>query len=568
MLAIEIELLTGRYAATAHNDRGRGEWPPHPARFYSALVAALHDNENVDQAERAALLWLEQQDAPSLQVDHESRVGSRQIQDEYGRWRVPNVYVPVNGITLGEDTESFETAALHAIDEAKRKVASVEATLNAENSKNPPASDKVAKAEKTLIKAKEDLAKKQKALFKGPPASQVEKAISLLPERRTRQERTFPVVVPETPTFAFLWTAADPSPHRAALEQLCARVTRLGHSSSLVRCSIVDKDITPTLAPSDEGDVVLRVIGPGQLERLEIAFEHHHGIESRVLPARTQRYRVASRVIPSSPIAESVFSNDWVLFERVGGSRPFASRATDLSRALRGALIEAHGNQDLPETLSGHTASGPAVQHHIAFVALPFVGHEHADGAIMGIALVLPRELPRSDRELLFRLIAKWEKERAHNLGNLTLAAETLPPFVVRRVDVSAKAALDPARWCRDSTRFITATPIALDKHPGNLRSNVGGSANKAALEAQRTISDACLRVVGVRPSAVEVSLPPLLQGAQHVRVYPPWPGRPGRTPRARVHADIRFETLVRGPLLLGSGRYFGLGLCLPVEDR
>lgn len=63
MLAIEIELLTGRYAATAHNDRGRGEWPPHPARFYSALVAAFHDNDNADQAERAALLWLEQQDA-------------------------------------------------------------------------------------------------------------------------------------------------------------------------------------------------------------------------------------------------------------------------------------------------------------------------------------------------------------------------------------------------------------------------------------------------------------------------------------------------------------------------
>lgn len=568
MLAIEIELLTGRYAATAHNDRGRGEWPPHPARFYSALVEALHDNDNVDQAERAALLWLEQQDAPSLHVDPESKVGSRQIQDEYGRWRVPDVYVPVNDITLGEDTESFETSALSAIDEAKRKVVNVEAKLNAENSKNPPASDKVAKAEKALLKAKEDLAKKQDTFAKGPPVAQVETAISLLPERRTRQVRTFPVVLPETPTFALLWTAADPLPHRAALEQLCARVTRLGHSSSLVRCSIVDKDITPTLAPSDEGDVVLRVIGPGQLERLESAFEHHQGVESRVLPARSQRYRAASKVIAPSPVAESVFSTDWVLFERVGGSRPVASRATDLSRALRGALIEAHGNQDLPDTLSGHTASGPTVQPHVAFVTLPFVGHEHADGAIMGIALVLPRELPERDRELLFRLIAKWEKERANNLGNLTLAGGTLPAVIVRRVDMSAKAALDPARWCRASTRFITATPIALDKHPGNLRSNLVGTAHKAALEAQRTISDACLRVVGVRPSAVEVSLPPLLQGAHHVRDYPPWPGRPGRTPRARVHADIRFETLVRGPLLLGSGRYFGLGLCLPVEDR
>jgi CRISPR-associated protein Csb2 len=336
----------------------------------------------------------------------------------------------------------------------------------------------------------------------------------------------------------------------------------------LVRCSIVEKDITPTLVPSEEGDIVLRVIGPGQLKRLEDAFEHHQGFESRVLPARPQRYRTASQIIAASPTAESVFSTDWVLFERVGGSRPVASRTTDLARALRAALIEAHGKPDLPETLSGHTASGPSEQPHVAFVTLPFVGHEHADGAIMGIALVLPRELPRTERDLLFRIIAKWEKERADDLSNLTLTGGAIRSFVVRRVDVSAKAALDPARWCRASTRFITATPIALDKHPGNLRSNLGGTANKAALEAQQIISDACFRVVGIRPASVEVSLAPLLPGAQHIKDFLPWPGRPGRTPRARVHADIRFETLVRGPLLLGSGRYFGLGLCLPVEDR
>ncbi|MCM2315498.1 MAG: type I-U CRISPR-associated protein Csb2, partial [Thermoanaerobaculia bacterium] len=115
---------------------------------------------------------------------------------------------------------------------------------------------------------------------------------------------------------------------------------------------------------------------------------------------------------------------------------------------------------------------------------------------------------------------------------------------------------------------FITATPIALDKNPGNLRSNLNDTAHRAALESQRSISDACLRVVGVRPISVEVSLTPLLPGAQHVRDFLPWPGRPGRTPRVRVHADIRFDERVHGPLLLGAGRYFGLGLCLPVEDR
>lgn len=551
MLAIEVELLTGRYAATAHNDRGRAEWPPHPARFFSALVAALHDHDVVDQHERDALLWLEMQDAPSLRVDPESKVGRRQVQD---------VYVPVNDVTLGGD---------EAIRKAEAKV---------DEAKTPAAKRK---AEAALGKAKKEAV----AIDPKPSDKALETATALMPapfvgyggkddkgrmkrqQGRTRQVRTFPVALPEAPTFALLWPEADPAPHRAALERLCARVTRLGHSSSLVRCTLAEGDFTPTLVPSDEGDVILRVIGPGQLERLERAFEHHQGWQSRVLPARPQRYGPAFKQA-TPPQARSVFSStDWVLFERVGGSRPLASRTTDLAQALRGALIEVHGNPDLPATISGHAERGPTQQPHVAFVPLPFVGHEHADGALMGCALVLPRELPSRDRELLLRLVAKWEKERANDRGDLTLAGGTLPPFIVRRVDVSAKTTLDPTRWSRSSARFITATPIALDKNPGNLRSNQNGTARKTALEAQQSIGDACLRVVGVRPSSVEVSLAPLLPGAQHVRAFLPWPGRPGRTPRVRVHADIQFETPVRGPLLVGAGRYFGLGLCLPVED-
>jgi CRISPR-associated protein Csb2 len=552
MLAIEVELLTGRYAATAHNDRGRAEWPPHPARFFSALVAALHDHNDVDQAERDALLWLEKQDAPSLRVDPESKAGRRQVQ---------HVYVPVNDVTLGGDEAIREAEA--AVPEAQT-----------------PAAKK--KAQATL----EKVAKAAVAIDPRPSDKAIETATALMPapfvgyggkddkghmkrqQGRTRQVRTFPVVLPEMPTLAFIWPTADASPHRAALQHLCTRVTRLGHSSSLVRCNVIDCDLQPTLVPSDEGDVVLRVVGPGQLDRLDRAFEHHKGEQSRVLPARPQRYGPAFKTATPSR-AESVFSSiDWVLFERVGGSRPVASRTTDLARALRGALIELHGNHDLPATLSGHTESGPTEQPHVAFVPLPFVGYEHADGALMGCALVLPRECSKDDRELLLRLIAKWEKERADARGNLALAGGTLPSFHVRRVDVSAKAALDPMRWSRPSSRFITATPIALDKNPGNMRSNQEGTARKAALEAQKSISDACLYVAGVRPASVEVSLAPLLPGAQHVRDFLPWPGRPGRTPRVRVHADIQFDAPVTGPLLLGAGRYFGLGLCLPVENR
>jgi CRISPR-associated protein Csb2 len=530
MLAIEVEFLTGRYAATAHNDRGRAEWPPHPARFFSALVAALHDNKDVDKeicsAERAALKWLEQQSAPSLWVDAESKVGRRDVQD---------VYVPVNDVTLGLDT---------AIRNAEETLQQADGT-----SKRRPAEKK--------------LADRRRA-----PNVALKTAFALLPERRTRRMRTFPVVIPEIPTFAFLWPDANVTAHREALERLCTRVTRLGHSSSLVRCNVVDRDITPTLVPDDDGDTAIRVIGDGQLDRLERAFAHHLSVENRVLPARPQRYRSISKVAAPTAHAESVFSNNWIVFERVGGARPVSSRSTDIARALRGALIEQHGDTKLPATLSGHSEGTPTEQPHVAFVPLPFVEHEHADGAIMGCALMLPRQLPTSDREALFRLVAKWEKARSDKRGNLTLAGGTLRPFVIRRVDVSAKAALEPMRWCRPSVRFITATPIALDKNPGNLRSNHERTAHKAASEAQQSISDACLRVVGLRPVSVEVSLAPLLTGAQHVRDFLPWPGRPGRTPRVRVHADIRFDALVQGPLLLGAGRYFGLGLCLPVGDR
>ena len=552
MLAIEVELLTGRYAATAHNDRGRAEWPPHPARFFSAMVAALHDREPCDTAERAALLWLEQQSAPLLSAEPLSTVGVREVKD---------VYVPVNDVTLGGDV---------AIRAAEDKLAGATA----------PAARRRAQA------ALDSARREAVAVDPHPPDTALETATALMPapfvglgkkdaqgrmkrqQGRTRQVRTFPVALPQRTTFALVWPTAEPGVHRPALDQLCARVTRMGHSSSLVRCAVVDHEIEPTLVPSDDGDIVLRVVGPGQLARLEQAFLQHKGVNGRVLPARPQRYGPVSRDSALAAAAQSVFSADWIILERVGGARPLASRTTDLARALRGALLEVNGNQSLPPTISGHTEAGPAEQPHVAFVPLPFVGHPHADGSVMGIAVVPPCALAPHDRELLFRLVASWEKQRADTSGALTLKGGTLPEFVVRRVDVSAKVSLDPMRWCRTATRFITATPIALDRNPGNLRSNRDGTAHKASLEAQRYVAEACERVVGIRPCSVEVSLAPLLSGAQHVRAFLPWPGRPGRTARVRVHADIRFDAPVRGPLLLGAGRYFGLGLCLPVEDR
>lgn len=557
MLAIEVELLGGRYVATEHHDRSRAEWPPHPARFFSALVAALHDRDPVDPAERAALLWLEQQSAPQLDVELD-------VNETVGRREVHSVFVPVNDVTLVGDPEA-ETR------EGRARLAKLE-----QGEPTNEVSAEVKEARKEVEKRETKLAEfisAQQIVDPTPAAKAIQTAVELLPERRNRQERTFPVIVPERSTFAFFWPEAAPAEHVEALRRLCDRVTRLGHSSSLVRCTLVERVIQPSLVPRSTGDLVLRVVGPGQLERLEEAYARHQAVDARVLPARPQRYGEPQAHVPKEP--QSVFTDEWIVLERIGGHRPLSSRGSDLAVALRRTLIEVHGKADLPPVLSGHTSSGERTnQPHLAFVPLPWVGAEHADGSVQGLALVTPRSITPDEREMLLRLLAKWETDRGDE--NDGYAVELGTPFDqdrpmrvrCRRVEVPIKAALRAARWCRPSRRFITATPIALDRHPGNLRSNVERSAHKAAAEAETSIADACERINLPRPISVSISFAPLLPGAQHVRQFAPWPPQPGKMRRARVHADILFPQAVSGPVLIGAGRYFGLGLCLPISNR
>src|SRR4051794_40585521 len=93
MIAIDVHFLTGRVIATDRTDRFRSEWPLHPDRLFSTLVAALHappwDLGSADHAaERAALEWLEGLEAPDL------------IASEASARAVATVYVPVNDVRL------------------------------------------------------------------------------------------------------------------------------------------------------------------------------------------------------------------------------------------------------------------------------------------------------------------------------------------------------------------------------------------------------------------------------------------------------------------------------------
>lgn len=556
MLAVEVELLGGAYRASAHDDRTRAEWPPHPARLFSAMVAAANLHGEMPAEDRAALTWLEQQGAPGLRVDASDRVGQREVKD---------VFVPINDVTMVGDLEADVRRAQAELDVLVAAAMPPEKTDQKQLTKDRRDAQK--SVEKERLKVEAAIAKLQR-VDDEPTASDVQRARALLPDSRTRQMRTFPVAIPEHPRVVFCWPEAPSDAIRGALDRLLERVTSLGHSSSLVRCALTTTT-EPTLVPNDGGAVVLRVVGPGQLEALTRAHERHLGIDNRILPALRQRYDAARASDLSQRPATVWAPSDWVTFACTDRVKLAATAGVSLARALRAALIE-RADGDLPELLSGHAATGgPSERPHLAFIALPFVGRAHADGLIHGLALVLPRELTSGERQRLVRLVAELElrsPDRSIELRTGNVRAR------IARVDASDKLTLTSAMWTNPSRAWATVTPIALDKNPGQLHSilrSAGDAARqqRAYMDASTTVARAAQRVGLPLPESVELSLTPTLEGVRDARDFASYPGVPGRTTRVLVHARLSFATAVRGPIILGAGRYHGLGLCQPVAS-
>ncbi len=568
-LILQVSYLTGRSVASTYNDRERAEWPVHPARLYSALVATWAETDRPDPAERTALEWLAALDAPSI---YASDASHRQV--------VPH-FVPVNDVAVLDGYErqrakQAEVAA--ALTEAK--VAHERALSGGDKKAIDKAAKAVAREEKKLQSGRRKLEvlllADQQAYEPGrQPNTGVLNAAALIPERRGKQPRTFPSVSPADPIVFVRWEA-EPSEldeHKPALAQLASRVVRVGHSASLVSCRVAEACPTPTWEPNDEGDEVLRVPGPDQFSQLRESFERHKEVEPRVLPCRFQRYRRAGGEAHQDAVATSCFSDDWIVFRQIRGRRLAPQSCVSAARAMRGALMK-HVGAQAPSLLSGHSDDGkPLERPHLAIVPLPFVGHEHATGELLGVALVFPRTGDEAERNAILRAIGSWESEQRLidddelvDTPPLELVMGRAGAIEVERIEwgLAPLKTLRPPSWCRASHSWVTATPIALDRNPGDLSSRDPNQARAAYEAAEQSIALACERIGLPAPSYVQVHPSVPLHGAYKARTYPAFPTDPKKNQRVKVHARIEFPVRVSGPILLGAGRYYGLGLCFP----
>ena len=114
---------------------------------------------------------------------------------------------------------------------------------------------------------------------------------------------------------------------------------------------------------------------------------------------------------------------------------------------------------------------------------------------------------------------------------------------------------LRSATWRRPARTWRTATPILLDRFP-----------KKNGPGVEEIVAASCRRIGLSDPIAIEHGPYATLKGVPPVSSFRL---RRTREERARwgVHARLQFATPVRGPVVLGAGRYFGLGLMRPERE-
>lgn len=430
----------------------------------------------------------------------------------------------------------------------------------------------------------------------GPSKAMLQSA----PLTRERQSRTYTRAWLDDDIVYMAWLDAElDGSIRKIFEGLCAKVTRIGHSSSLVQMWIAREDEigAPNWVPDEDRALVrLRVSPAGTLEYLEHQFngraveryaalravaENDSDGKSRTdakkrlkeefadePPRQLRPYlsvdRGYARPLPANanaPPVGSVLSPHLTMVRLERKQGPY--RQLDLACVLsltqrwREALLS-HCN-DLSASarglLSGHDDNGlPLQDAHLAFIPAAFVGDTYADGHLLGMGIALPEEIPRDHRRESLKALGRVRELKLGQLG-----VWGIDPVMAMRPPLNLQAETWTAHP-KGATTWATMTPIVFDQHPK--------SRGKAAYQAEvgAMIAQCCSRIGLPVPRDVIVSPVSAHLGVPSGREFPLLRRKDG-TPRRHTHAILRFDEPVCGPVILGAGRYRGYGVCRPLNE-
>ena len=228
-----------------------------------------------------------------------------------------------------------------------------------------------------------------------------------------------------------------------------------------------------------------------------------------------------------------------------------------LTAALRGLLMGACPEQPPPEWFSGHRRDAtPTSAPHLALIPLPFVGSQHADGRIMGLALVLPRVLDPMEAG---RCLEPCLRDPATGLAreHRLFSAQWLGCTVELEARERLPRNLDPNTWTRPARVWASVTPVVLNRHfDGKDKWD----------RAADSVKGACEHIGLPRPREVLLHPVSMVEGTPPAREYPQLARKSDGGRRSHNHAVIVFDEPVCGPVIVGAGRFRGYGLCRPMD--
>jgi CRISPR-associated protein Csb2 len=335
------------------------------------------------------------------------------------------------------------------------------------------------------------------------------------------------------------WNTADAS-QLEMLQAIAREVTYIGSSRGpvLVNVSITENPLAASaLVPIKEGRLRIRGLHPGRLDDLEAAFQRGE----RPRPALEVAYGALGEIRIRSPWEQMI------PLRRTHGPNLHVGHAVPVAEAVRQAIMS-HVPDGASGSLTGHDADGTVLEkEHLAIVPLAHVQGPYADGDLLGMGLLLPSGLGDAEYSLLIEALGRWLAAG----GIVSIGPVQWTMEIAQDAPQKSLRANRFHGWSKD---WASVTPVILDRHP------------RRSLTIQDVVASMCGDVGLPIPERVDVTPLSLFKGgAETRRIHL---GQRDYLKKSQfTHLKLSWEREVPGPLLLGRGRYFGLGVMLPLKE-
>lgn len=483
---------------------GRPEWPPSPARLFQALVAAAAHGAALAKEDRSALEWLERLDPPIIAAP------ARHKGQPFGH------FMPNNDMdTVG-----------------------------------------------------------------GDPAR--------TSEIRSATKRFHPQIFGRETPFLYLWWFDDGRDHAERIQTIALRLYQLGRGVDMawaVAEVLGEEEAKSRLAmhtgaihrPTNCGDGrKLPCPARGSLQSLLERYERGRArfrpiIEpapTRKDPSRTKMVGQSFAQPPKPKFHKASYDSPPVrfLYELRDMAKDAAFLPWSMKEIVR--LVETVRNnaaERMKGAFPGDSATIERVfglardmteadkSRRLRIIPLPSIGHPHADRGIRRVLVEIPPNCPLSAKDIDWALSA-IDRETGEILGMLVHAAEQ---GMLGYFGIEDNDKISYRIW-------RTITPMALsasrphDRKKGTERAAIERDAAVAVVQALRHAG------IAAKPVSIRVQREPFYSRGACAEDFAPGT----RFPSARLwHVEIVFAQPLRGPLVVGDGRYLGLGLMAAVRQ-